>query len=334
MPTAGVHCAFNKLKLGGQLLNIIPPASLHFSAGQYCDEAPKTEEAIERYFGERVFWCNRCQDEDYDDPPADERHLKYLSRSLDKAIQVFSDVIGTEVTKELVMQGILAGDEFAKQVANTMLLRVGADPSPIRIGSYGLVLFLPAAITGVNRIKEAEEALRVLYQEVRERVDRGDGVVERGAPRVMVSYTPSLSDPGQAKAMEDAGLNVACAEDFCAVALAEGRQEIVYTDPSDIIAAVFLHGSVMIKPTWRIESMVKAYRKANLDGIIMLPHHSCRLLSTDCHFVRDGLKKELGDIPVSILETDLCDARYHNTKQAITRIESFAEMVRSARAHQ
>ncbi len=48
--------------------------------------------------------------------------------------------------------------------------------------------------------------------------------------------------------------------------------------------------------------------------------------------VRDGVKKELGNIPILILETDLFDPRYYTAEQSRTRIESFAEMAKTAKA--
>ena len=332
LPPGVAHCACNQAKLGGKLLNIIAPGSLHFSMGAYCDEAPKVEELLEYHFGERVFWCNRCQDEDFDDP-MDERHLKYLSTNVDRARRVVSEVIGVEVTKDMVMEAILASEGCVNGMTRIADLRAEADPSPLRIGSCAFAQFLIVVVTvGLKRRKELEEALRVLGDEVQERVDRGEGVVEKGAPRVMLSYTPPLSTPGIAHAMEDAGLNVCCTEGYGTVSAEDRRVEIGLPDPCDLIAGVYLHNPMMMKPTWRVDAVVAGYRKTNLDGIIMLPHYSCRVFGNDYMMVRDGVKKELGNIPILILETDLFDPRYYTAEQSRTRIESFAEMAKTAKA--
>ena len=63
----------------------------------------------------------------------------------------------------------------------------------------------------------------------------------------------------------------------------------------------------------------------------MLPHFSCRVFGNDYMMIRDGVKKELGDIPSLVLETDLFDPRYYTAEQSRTRLESFAEMVKSAK---
>jgi benzoyl-CoA reductase/2-hydroxyglutaryl-CoA dehydratase subunit BcrC/BadD/HgdB len=110
------------------------------------------------------------------------------------------------------------------------------------------------------------------------------------------------------------------------------REQIAKLDPCEIIAGVFLHNPTLVKPRWRADVVALGYRKSKADGVIMLPHYSCRVFGTDFPMMRDMLRKELGDVPMCILETDVFDPRYYTAEQARTRIESFAEMVRSAKA--
>jgi len=303
------------------------------SAGYYCDEAPKTDEVFEHLFGERVFWCNRCQDEDYDDPPMDERHLKYLSANVERARQTISEVIGVEVTKDMLMEAMLRGQDIAKGMGRITDLKAMADPSPMSINCCGLLQFLIVSTLSPRKYEEVVEALRVLYEELQQRVDRGEGMVEKGAPRVMVAFIPPLATPGIMKVVEDAGVNVACQEGYDAPpGRASRMEEIAALDPCDIIAGIYLQNPLMVRVTWRIETIVRGYRNANLDGVIMLPHFSCRVFGNDFPMIRDSVKKELGGIPTLILETDLFDPRYYTVEQSRTRIESFAEMVKTAKA--
>ena len=331
LPPAVAHCGCNQFKLGARLTDMVPPASLNLSAGMYCDEAPKVDEVLTYHFREPVFWFNRCQDENFDDPPMDERHLKYLSANVDRARQTVSEVIGVEVTKDKVMEAILGVEGCVKALSRITELRAEADPSPLRAASCQLGQFLVVSTLSPKKYKQVEEALRVLAEEVQGRIDRGEGVVEKGAPRVMLSYLTSLSNPGISKAMEDAGLNICCSEGYGSAAEWERRAEIAKIDPCDIIAGVYLTSPLMVKASWRIETIVNGYRKGNLDGLIMLPHYSCRVFGNDFVMIRDGVKKELGNIPTLILETDLFDPRYYTVEQSRTRIESFAEMVKTAK---
>jgi len=332
LPPGVAHCGCNQFKLGSRLSNILPPASLHLSAGNYCDEAPKADEVLEYFFGDEVFWFNRCQDEDLDDPPMDERHLRYLGTNVKRAKQRISEVIGAEITNEMVFEAMMVTESYAKELSNISELRAFADPSPLRMACVGLAQFLMISTVGLKRRNEVAEAMRVLREEVQERVDQGEGVVEKGAPRVMLSVVVHLSTPGMTKAMEDSGLNIACMEGYGGVSPEDRRADIALMDPCDLIAGIYLWNPLMTRVTWRIQSIAEGYRKANLDGIIMLPHYSCRVFGNDYMMIRDGVKRELGNIPILILETDLFDPRYYTAEQSRTRIESFAEMVKTAKA--
>lgn len=329
LPPGVAHCGCNQFKLGSRITGLVPPASLHLSAGMYCDEAPKADEVFQFYFGDEVFWFNRCQDEDFDDP-MDERHLKYLSHNVDRARQKISEIIGVDVTKDLVLQEILTNEGIVKAFSRIGDIRAEADPAPIPVNCCGLLQFSMLSVLNPFRRGECQEAMKVLGDEAQARVDRGEGVVPKGAPRVMLSVVLPLSTPGIPKAMEDAGLNVCCQEGKYDVGQWERRLQVPTTDACDIIAGIYLLTPLMMKATMRVEVMVNDCREGNLDGIIMLPHFSCRVFGNDYMMIKDGVKRELGDIPILILETDLFDPRYYTAEQSRTRIESFAEMVKTA----
>jgi benzoyl-CoA reductase/2-hydroxyglutaryl-CoA dehydratase subunit BcrC/BadD/HgdB len=332
LPPGLAHCACSQAKIGAILKNIVPPATLHISAGNYCDEAPKVDEVIASYFNQPVYWCNRCQDEAFDDPPMDERHLKYFAASLEGARMAISEAVGTEVTNSMVMQTLMATEEAGKQYKRIVDLRVSADPQPIGVVAAEMAATLMAVYMTPSGLKKVAEAFTVLADEVQDRVDRGVGVVPKGAPRVMYAYVLPFASPGIGKIMEEAGLNVCCREGYGSMPVWERRESIAKLDPSEIMAGVFLHNPTLVKPRWRADVIVLGYKKSNSDGVMMLPHYSCRVFGTDFPMMRDMVKKELGDIPICILETDVFDPRYYTAEQARTRIESFAEMVKSAQA--
>jgi len=331
LPPAVAHCGCCQFKIGSRLTKLVPPGTLHLSAGMYCDEGPKADEVFQAYFGDEVFWFNRCQDEDFDDP-MDERHLKYLGTNIDRARQKISEVIGVEVTKDLVMLAILGEEGCAEAFSRIGGIRAEADPSPIPVNCVALAQYLLVGCLNPDLRVRLAEALGVLADEAQARVDRGEGVVAKGAPRVLLSVLLPFTTPGIGKAMEEAGLNVCCQEGQYDVGAMERRLQVPATDPCDIIAGVFLLTPVLMKPTMRIEVLENDYRQGNLEGIILLPTYSCRVFGNDYMMIKDGVKKELGNVPILLLECDIFDPRYYTAEQARTRIESFAEMVKTAKA--
>jgi benzoyl-CoA reductase/2-hydroxyglutaryl-CoA dehydratase subunit BcrC/BadD/HgdB len=59
----------------------------------------------------------------------------------------------------------------------------------------------------------------------------------------------------------------------------------------------------------------------------MHANRSCKPFSITQSDVRDGLRDELGGLPVLILEADMCDARLYNEGAVRERITAFLEML-------
>ncbi|MCL5734351.1 MAG: 2-hydroxyacyl-CoA dehydratase family protein [Actinobacteria bacterium] len=332
LPAGLAHCGCSQAKIGGRLTDVVPPATLHVSAGNYCDEAPKVDEVLAYHFKEPVVWCNRCQDESFDDPPMDDRHLKYFSANIRRTKDAISEAVGAEVTNQMIMQTMMATEEVGKEFKRIQDYRAESDPSPISVVTTDMA----AALVGIDMtprgLSKVAEMMKVLADEVQDRVERGVGVVPKGAPRVMYAYVLPFASPAVGKAFEEAGLNVCVREGYGSMPIWSRREEIAKLDPCDIVAGIFLHNPTLVKPRWRADVVVLGYNKAKLDGIVMLPHYSCRVFGTDFPMMRDMVRKELGDIPITVLETDVFDPRYYTAEQARTRIESFSEMVRAAKA--
>jgi hypothetical protein len=102
----------------------------------------------------------------------------------------------------------------AMQISRDLFSTIGriiylmmADPMPISGVASGMAINLAAASTG-RSMTEGPEAINILCREVQERIDKGIGVVEKGAPRVL-NFAQHFSDPGITHMMEAAGLAVA-----------------------------------------------------------------------------------------------------------------------------
>jgi hypothetical protein len=81
----------------------------------------------------------------------------------------------------------LARTRFLKDLAELVGLMKKADLQPISIVDVELARRLTNSSASRRIMVEAPKAFAILNQEVKQRIANGTGVVERGAPRVMIS---------------------------------------------------------------------------------------------------------------------------------------------------
>ena len=168
-----------------------------------------------------------------------------------------------------------------------------------------------------------------------DRVSRGIGVVEKGAPRVLYAPLVSLSDPSIVHMIEQLGIALPITEDTILIpdgALTpqmddRGRG----TDPWERVAYALLQRSIEASVPMRIRAISGAVRRYHLDGVLMLFHYSCRYFAGDPLILKDAVEKETG-VPVMVFEADLYDPRFYTAEQMRTRIEAMAEMLKAGKA--
>ena len=69
----------------------------------------------------------------------------------------------------------------------------------------------------------------------------------------------------------------------------------------------------------------------NVDGVILFHHIGCRQYNTWLLKAKAVIERDLY-IPVLIFEGDYCDTRDYDAKQSRTKLETFAQIVKTAKA--
>jgi len=238
------------------------------------------------------------------------------------------ELLGVEMTNESQDKAMATSRRLFRALGELTRLMM-ADPMPISGVEEEMALNLTAASTG-RSITEGPDAVETLCQELRERVDKGVGVVEKGAPRVL-NFANSFSDPDITQMMEDVGLamsisitTVATPREYidCAITystMGEQRAQRAMIDG-------FYHSSFGIAK--RIEAAVKAL---NVDGVIWNYQFNCRPLSITSHLVKKWVEETTG-VPTLSLESDLYEGRNYSAAALRTRVETFAEMLGARKA--
>jgi benzoyl-CoA reductase/2-hydroxyglutaryl-CoA dehydratase subunit BcrC/BadD/HgdB len=333
LPQGDSHCGCNQSRYALKSMGIVPIGDLNMAPSNYCDEAPKVDEAISRELGERVFYLNRPQDEYLYEPPGTGKHLEYYAGSIEMLRRDLSEVAGVEITDDLLKQNLMHYLMLVAEIRKIEELRAVADPQVMRSTTYDFLFDTYLFTPGQNGNQQRLEALRVLQEELKGMMERGEGVVEKGAPRILYAPHNSFVNPVIGYTLEEAGLNLCCVEMYGNEAVRTDELAAMFENaPASVIfALLWLHLPVVFMQA-RADTILKGINKGNIDAAILLAHHTCRVYGSDMLFVKNILRKELGpEFPVAVMEYDIYDPKYY-AEQIVTRLQSFAEMVRANKA--
>ena len=323
MTAGGGHCGLNKTRLGAHALGIIPKGDLSMAWGIVCDEGPKTDELIHEVFGTPIVYLDRCQDDPLDlFPDVNELTIQYMVGEIKRAYAQFSEVAGVEITNDLVIQavGILFG---YMEVLGKVQELMRCDPLPL--SQADMILFIMVTQLCIRDYEGATEAITMLYEEVKQRVDGKQGIMPEGSPRVLWGNHFPLPDPGIVKMVEEVGIASPLSEIWYFATQPPAK---LYDDPVETIAHRFLEMGLITSVTGRIKDIVRLFKEWHLDGILWFNHATCKVIGTDSLMIKKALKKEL-DVPIVVVEGDIYDARFYNRQQIRTRVESFSEMLKT-----
>jgi len=327
LPPGHSLCSLQQVRVGAMARGIIPVPDLVATSGYYCDMGSKTDELLHEKYGHPAVYIDGSMDSrwgEYPDYSSD--RVGYLGAQINKFFDTVGEVIGVEVNQEAWREARLISSHLEEAIGELAQVMT-ADPLPISSVVTGLAVQLAAASTG-RAMTEGPEAVDILTQEVKQRVNAGIGVVEKGAPRVL-SFAAPHSDPSITHMIENAGL--ALGATFTTVAPPKTAQTSDYTTLGEIrsekaMQAGFYHSSFGF-----LKRLEWAFSTLNLDGVIFGFQFSCRPLALPSHYLKKWIEEKVG-IPVLSLEMDYYDSRSYSAAALRTRVEAFAEMIRAKKA--
>jgi len=200
---------------------------------------------------------------------------------------------------------------------------MAADPMPISSVELELAMLLPAASTG-RAMTDGPEAINMLCQDVNQRVEKGIGGVETGAPVVM-SFLPSFSDPSIGHMIEDAGLAMSASSSSVVPPLDAAA-------PQPTLGEEIADRQLMIGPYHSSFGLAKlmehAVKATQVDGLIWNYIYNCRPMALTSHLLKKWVEETTG-VPTLSLEADIYDSRSYSAGTLKTKVEAFAEMLRA-----
>jgi hypothetical protein len=331
LPPGHALCSLLQVRAGGMAKGIIPVPDLAFGSSYFCDMGSKADELFRETYGHRAVYIDGSMDSAWGEYPdfLPER-VKFLGAQLDKATNIIKEVLGVEVTPESWQKVNDITGRFFHSLGQLVQLTL-TDPLPISTVATGTALELYYGCTG-RAMTDGPQAMDILVKEVKQRVDKGIGILEKGTPRVLIGIN-NLSDPRITHMFEEAGLapiatGMAIRPDF--VTRKARAPEGTYTTHGEIRAEQELIDGMWHSSYASLQRHIEEVMAWKPDGVIDVYLFSCRPAALESHNYK--LAAEKTGIPHLPLEIDLYDTRNYSAEALRTKVETFADMLRARKA--
>jgi benzoyl-CoA reductase/2-hydroxyglutaryl-CoA dehydratase subunit BcrC/BadD/HgdB len=318
-------CSYLQTRFGAIVKGIVPMPDLLIPSCFLCDLTPATDGLLHEIYDIPVAYIDNMLDVRGERWPdhISRRKVKYFATGMRNAVEKFSQVTGCHIPESDINHAVNSANRLNSTSRQIQQLRQ-ADPLPLGQNDYQLASSL--VYTG-NGLLEGPGALSILRDEVEKRGHDGIGIAEKGTPRVMVVMVPH--DPAFGKMIEDLGL-AACVT--ASVATPGGAQPSAYTSLWENVADLNLRArGANYSSLAYILQLKELAGLWQVDGIVFFRHYSCRQYSIFPLKAKEVIEEELA-IPVMLLEGDYCDFRSYNTLQMRTKLETFAEILKTRKA--
>jgi len=320
------HCAHVKTILGLFALDLIPKPDLLITSGFLCEVAPKTIELLNEFYGVPTCICDGCRDVASMDDPRAEQAVGLAAKSLRAASKRMQQVTGVDLTDDMISDALDARGAFDNALTRIQGLIETSDPMPLSNTHRPLFYRLGATSFRIDDIPDQTAVLNTLYGELEERVKRGFGAFEKGAPRILCVLPAHESDPRFEHVLDEMGIAAVAVEGrFFAP---DGGYTLDTPRPPDPYEALcrFFHFSIFETSKARIAAFVAVCRRLKVDGVLDRYHAGCRSVAGDALLIREAVSRELG-LPVLVLDWENFDPRSFNEEQYRNRFEQFKEML-------
>lgn len=316
------HCANIKTLVGSLTLGLFPKPDLLVTTGFLCEAAPKTLDLLHELYNIPVWYMDACKDrQSWEYPEPADRIASLTAKSLKKLAERIQGVTGVEITDGMLSDIMDAKGKLHDALSRLRGLVQSSDPLPLSPTHENLWMCLNSLTLSIDGIAEATEVINSLYDELRQRVDKGLGVVEKGAPRVLAILPAGQTDPR----LE----HLACEVGIAIVALdtnSTAHFNKVSENPYMKFGLQLEQAPLDLTITGRIPFIIEQCKKLNIDGVLDRYHVGCRSVVADALIIKEAVKKELG-LPVLVMEWENFDPRAYNHEQFKRRLEVFLTMM-------
>ncbi|MEJ2739162.1 MAG: 2-hydroxyacyl-CoA dehydratase family protein, partial [Dehalococcoidia bacterium] len=323
-----VHCAEVKGRLGLLALGITPKPDVMVTSGCMCETNPKTHDLATETWGITTYYAETCRDIAAGNRADFNRALELGAKDFRRLIQQLQEEVGFGITDDDLTEVLRARGKIAEAISRVRGLIEISDPLPLSATHDVLLHYLAKIVFTVDDLeKDPVDAVNTLYEELKDRVDRGIGVVEKGAPRIIALMPPSSGGPELEHLVNEVGIALVAAE--TGFYMPDGARK---PDIGDIVDPyrrmyTYLYASGSLNTKDRIAAIIGACKRLSVEGVLGRYHVGCRTVAGDALICKSAITKELG-IPVLLLEWENFDPRVHEHELFKRRLEVFKSIMR------
>ena len=200
-----------------------------------------------------------------------------------------------------------------------------ADPIPVPNNDM-LLFYMLTTMSERHTMEEGPEAVKLLAQDARRRVEKGEGATKKGAARVAQAM-PWYSDPEINQMVEEVGLAPVVSPFYWVHP--KDLTKSKYSTYEDKAAETFMRMGLTHSTPGLIFRLKECVKFFELDGILWNAMYTCRPVGGHPIIIKKHMEE--AGVPLLIVETDQMDSRDTPTEALRTRIETFAEMLKMRR---
>jgi len=318
---AVAHCANLKTITGLVSLDLIPKPDLMLTSGFMCETAPKTLDLMHELYDMPVYCWDTCYDRGAgESDEAGDRSADLAEKSLRRLIEIIQVTVGFTITDDMLWDALEARNRLNRLMSKIQHLHHDSDPLPISPAHDNFWMILNSLTFHHDNITDAIDAAETLLRELKERVEKGYGVMPKGSPRVVGEMFAHHADPRLEYLACEMGIALVVATTASTI-----RFDRDLEDPYKAISMAW-GGARSAGYAQKIPMELKLFKKMKIDGFLERYHVGCRDVVGDAFVIQNAVEKELG-IPVLSLEWENFDPRVYNHEEYRRRLEVFKTMM-------
>ena len=186
------HCGLSKARLSAKVEEVIPAPDAIWSWGFNCNEAPKMDEFIHCCADEKwnSIFCSIPHDTYLGEIENEsQERVKYLALQIEDGQRQLEEITGIKVSQKHLKQALKDADRLLHKVNCLNDLVISADPQPLSGNELSLIGQMKTI--GFNTgLAYLEEAIDITIEEVKRIIDRKEGVLPAGAPKLGCYFVP------------------------------------------------------------------------------------------------------------------------------------------------
>ncbi|MEM3463798.1 MAG: 2-hydroxyacyl-CoA dehydratase family protein [Candidatus Bathyarchaeia archaeon] len=311
-------CSYSRCTLGYALSGmsgLMPPPDLLVTFRNSCDVYVKWWQSLHMHLGTPLFvgeapYVLAAED-------LNNYVLDYVVKQLESLVRLAEEKFGLEYDEEKLVEAVKLSDRASELWLETLKLR-RHKPCPLGGRDSASDIFPLVVMQGTE---EAVQFYEELLKEVKEKVNKGEGIIENEKYRLLFDGIWLWYAFDLIKYFEDKG----------AVFVYEPYSEawacrLDASKPLESIARKVLSMGLNVDIDLRIERFLKSIKEYNIDGAVLFANRSCKTWSAPQLITAEAISSEF-NVPYLLFEADMADPRQYAEAQIKNRIDAFIEVL-------